>query len=75
MLRAVTLSVSKYYKRIGKSGHCLLVAGDVLSPGPATLTYASRLKMSDAAPFIAPALLVAYLAIGGLLFWGRAVRR
>jgi hypothetical protein len=31
--------------------------------------------MSDAAPFIAPALLVAYLAIGFLLFWGSAARR
>jgi hypothetical protein len=31
--------------------------------------------MSDAAPFIAPALLVAYLAVGCLLLWGMAARR
>ena len=34
-----------------------------------------RFKMSDAAPFIAPALLVAYLAVGCLLVWGGALRR
>jgi hypothetical protein len=39
---------------------------------PTPLRY--PFEMSDAAPFIAPALLVAYLAIGCLLFWGRAAR-
>ena len=39
-----------------------------------------RSKMSDAATFIAPALLVTYLAVGCLLLWakghkGRAARR
>jgi hypothetical protein len=34
-----------------------------------------RFKMNDAATFIAPALLVVYLAVGCLLLWGRAVRR
>jgi hypothetical protein len=34
-----------------------------------------RSEMSDAATFIAPAFLVAYLAVGCLLLWGRAVRR
>jgi hypothetical protein len=31
-------------------------------------------KMNDVAAFIAPALLVAYLAVGCLLLWGRAWR-
>jgi hypothetical protein len=39
---------------------------------PTPLRY--PFEMSDAAPLIAPALLVAYLAIGCLLFWGRAAR-
>jgi hypothetical protein len=34
-----------------------------------------RSQMGDAATFIAPALLVAYLAVGCLLLWGGTVRR
>ena len=43
-----------------------------MSPGSAPRPYAIPLNMSDAAPFIAPALLLAYLAVGYLLLWRRA---
>jgi hypothetical protein len=74
-LPATTLSVFKYAHASANQATAYLwrVASVTWTcPHP----YATRLEMSDAAaPLIAPALLIAYLAIGGLLFWGRAPQR
>ena len=46
-----------------------------VSPGPTARQCATAPQMGDAATFIAPGLLVAYLAVGCLLLWVRVVRR